>query len=79
VSASTQNQAKAALLFLYREVLGVELPRLDEVVQATVNKRRPVVLMPCAVRALMDELNGTMGAPCAVRWMRYWASSEARQ
>ena len=32
VSASTQNQAKAALLFLYREVLGVELPWLDEIV-----------------------------------------------
>src|SRR5690348_8243131 len=29
VSASTQNQAKSALLFLYREVLGVELPWLD--------------------------------------------------
>lgn len=31
------------------------------------------------VRALMDELNGTMGAPCAVRWMRYRASSGKRQ
>lgn len=30
VSASTQNQAKAALLFLYREVLGVDLPWLGE-------------------------------------------------
>ena len=34
VAASTQNQAKAALLFLYGEVLGVELPWLDDVVQA---------------------------------------------
>ncbi|MCC7341051.1 MAG: integron integrase, partial [Bryobacterales bacterium] len=61
VSASTQNQAKAALLFLYREVLGVELPWLGEIVQAKVNKRLPVVLTPREVRALMDELNGTMG------------------
>ena len=34
VSASTQNQAKSALLFLYREVLGLELPWLDEVIAA---------------------------------------------
>jgi len=60
VSASTQNQAKAALLFLYRRVLGIELPWLDEVVQAKVNKRLPVVLTPREVRALVDELNGAM-------------------
>ena len=60
-SASTQNQAKAALLFLYGKVLGVDLPWLGEVVQAKVNKRLPVVLTPREVRALMDELNGTMG------------------
>jgi len=34
VSASTQNQALAALLFLYREVLAIELPWLDDVVRA---------------------------------------------
>ena len=34
VAASTQNQARSALLFLYREVLGVRLPWLDEVVPA---------------------------------------------
>ena len=34
VAASTQNQALSALLFLYREVLGVELPWLDDVVRA---------------------------------------------
>src|SRR5690242_796537 len=38
VSASTQNQALSALLFLYRRVLGVELPWLDGVVRA----KRPV-------------------------------------
>ena len=34
VAASTQNQALSALLFLYREVLGVDLPWLDDVVRA---------------------------------------------
>jgi integron integrase len=60
VAAPTQNQAKAALLFLYKRVLGVELPWLDEVVQAQVRKRLPVVLTPREVRALLHELNGTM-------------------
>jgi hypothetical protein len=44
VAASTQNQAKAALLFLYKEVLAVELPWLDNVEQAKAPKRLPVVL-----------------------------------
>ena len=34
VAASTQNQAKSAILFLYKEVLGVELPWLDDITQA---------------------------------------------
>jgi integrase len=39
VSASTQNQAKAALLFLYKQVLGIELPWLDEITQAQAQQR----------------------------------------
>ncbi len=61
VAASTQNQAKSALLFLYRVVLGVELPWLDEVIGAKSPRRLPVVLTPAQVRALLHELNGTMG------------------
>lgn len=60
VSASTQNQAKAALLFLYKEVLGIELPWLGEVIQAKRGERLPVVLTPGEVRALLAELNGPM-------------------
>ncbi len=60
VSASTQNQAKAALLFLYRHALGVDLPWLDAVVQAKRNRRIPVVLSPGEVRALLDRMDGTM-------------------
>ena len=61
VAASTQNQAKSALLFLYRVVLGVELPWLDEVIGAKAPRRLPVVLTPTEVRALLHELSGTMG------------------
>jgi integron integrase len=61
VSASTQNQAKAAILFVYRHVLGVELPWLDDVVIAKVPQRLPVVLTSREVRSLLHELNGTTG------------------
>lgn len=61
VSASTQNQAKAALLFLYREVLKIDLPWLDGVVAAKVSRRLPVVLTSREVRELLLQLNGTMG------------------
>ena len=61
VSASTQNQAKAAILYLYRQVLGIELPWLDEVVQARQPRRLPVVLTPTEVRALLLHVDGTAG------------------
>lgn len=44
VAAGTQNQALAALLFLYREVLGMELPWLDNLTRAKRPQRVPVVL-----------------------------------
>ena len=59
VAASTQNQAKSALLFLYGQVLKVELPWLDEVVTARTQRKLPVVLTPSEVRALLHEMNGT--------------------
>ena len=61
VSASTQNQAKAALLYLYKQVLGMDLPWLDEVVQARRPRRLPVVLTPYEVRALLLHTEGTAG------------------
>lgn len=42
VSASTQNQAKSALLFLYREVLKIELPWVNEVIATKSAQRLPV-------------------------------------
>ncbi|HWU67706.1 MAG TPA: integron integrase [Stenotrophobium sp.] len=59
-SASTQNQAKAALLFLYKAVLNKDVPWLHEVVQAKRGKRLPVVLTPREVREMLLHLNGTM-------------------
>lgn len=44
VAAATQNQALSALLFLYREVLGVDLPWLNDVTRAKRPQRLPVVL-----------------------------------
>ena len=60
VSASTQNQAKSAILFLYEHVLGIDLPWLDEVVSAKVSRRLPVVLTAREVRCLLQSLDGTM-------------------
>ena len=60
VAASTQNQALAALLFLYREVLAVDLPWLDGLTRAQSTRRLPVVLTPREVRDLLHELSGTM-------------------
>ncbi|ABE48680.1 integron integrase [Methylobacillus flagellatus] len=59
VAASTQNQAKSALLYLYREVLEVELPWLDNVTQANVPKRLPVVLSVSEVQSVLAGLSGT--------------------
>lgn len=61
VAASTQNQAKSALLFLYREVLEIELPWLDNVERAKVPKRLPVVLTRPEVQAVLSRLQGTTG------------------
>jgi integrase len=57
-AASTQNQALSALRFLYRHVLGVELPWLDDVVRAKRPERLPVVLTRDEERALLDRLSG---------------------
>jgi site-specific recombinase XerD len=59
VAASTQNQAKSAILFLYREVLERELPWLDNVERAKQPQRLPVVLTQAEVQALLSRLTGT--------------------
>lgn len=58
VAASTQNQAQSALLFLYREVLTVELPMLEGVTRAKTPARLPDVLTKAEVAALLGRLAG---------------------
>jgi len=58
VAASTQNQALSALLFLYREVLGVDLPWMENVVRARRPQRLPVVLSRAQVGQLLGLLAG---------------------
>jgi len=55
VAASTQNQAKSALLFLYKEVLRVDLPWLDNITQAKAPQRLPVVLTQSEVKRVMSN------------------------
>jgi integron integrase len=61
VAASTQNQALSALLFLYKEVLGLELPWLDGIRKAKRPRRLPVVLTREEARAVLARMDGTHG------------------
>src|SRR5690606_39403466 len=58
VSPSTQNQALSALLFLYRDVLGIRLDWLEDVVRAKPQRKLPVVLAQEEVRVLLAQLDG---------------------
>ncbi len=58
ISASTQNQALSALLFLYRELLGGDLGWLDGLVRAKRQPRMPVVLSRAEVKLLLGQLDG---------------------
>jgi len=62
VAASTQNQALAALLFLYQDVLDCDPGWIDDIVRAKRPRRLPVVLTAAEVDALLAELSG-------VAWM----------
>lgn len=61
VAAATQNQALSALLFLYREVLEINLPWLDQVVRAKRPARLPVVLTRQEVTAVLNRMSGVYG------------------
>ncbi len=60
VSSSTQNQALAALLFLYRYVLDRPLGDLGDVIRARKPRRVPVVMTPEEVASVLHELDGEM-------------------
>ncbi len=59
VAASTQNQALSAILFLYRDVLKMTLPWLDDVQRAKKPQRLPVVLTRDEVRGVLAQMQGT--------------------
>jgi integron integrase len=58
VAASTQNQALSAVLFLYRDVLGMKLAWMDHIVRAKRPQRVPTVLSQAEVRALLAHMDG---------------------
>ena len=58
VAASTQNQALSALLFLYRIVLGVDLPWMESVVRAKRSQHVPTVLSRDEVQRLLAQMDG---------------------
>lgn len=68
VSASTQNQALNAILFLYREVLKITLPWLEGVQRARKPQHLPVVLTRDEVKRVLARLNGTVWLMAAVTY-----------
>jgi len=59
VSSSTQNQAFNALLFLFREILKIEMKGLESTIRAKRGQRLPVVLSVAEVQALLGRMTGT--------------------
>ena len=59
--ASTLNYALSALLFLYRDVLGVDLPWMSEVIRAKRSARRPVLRTQRAVTVVLDRISSIHG------------------
>ena len=66
VAASTQNQALAAVLFLYEHVLEQPLDRIEGVVRARKAKQLPIVLSPEEVEAILAELDGAPRLVCTL-------------
>ncbi len=58
VSPSTQNQALAAILFLYKHTLNIQLPWIDKVIKAKTSTKLPVVFTRQEVAAVLNQLEG---------------------
>ncbi|MEP6792282.1 MAG: integron integrase [Ramlibacter sp.] len=61
VSVSTHRQALSALLFLYKEVLGIQLPWLDEIGRPVTSRRIPSVLTVSEVQRVLGFIEGEVG------------------
>ena len=59
ITASSQNQALSAILFLYKKVLGIDLPWMTDIVRAKRNRRMPVVLSRSEVARVLACMTGT--------------------
>jgi len=68
VSPSTQNQALQAILFLYRHVLKIELPWLDDVIRAKPKRRVPVVLSRAEVRLILENVAPVQRLPISLMY-----------
>jgi site-specific recombinase XerD len=74
VSASSHNQALSALLFLYREVLAIDLPWLNNIGRPLQTKRIPSVLTKDEVAGLLAQMDGVTARltrcrlTCTVAW-----------
>lgn len=79
VSASTQNQAFSAILFLYRTVLGRELKGLQGTTRAKLPERVPVVLSPAEVAVIFSHMKGTPALAAALLYACGLRLSEAMQ
>lgn len=66
VSASTQNQALSAILYLYKNFMKLDIGWLDEVVRARKSKRIPVVFTKSEVREIFKHLNGIPKLVCSL-------------
>jgi integron integrase len=66
VSASTQNQALNAVLFLYREVLHIDIGVLQDIVRAKRTQRLPVVFAKKEIDSILKHLHGTSWLICAL-------------
>ena len=79
VSASTQNQAFSAILFLYRTVLGRELKGLQGTPRAKLPERVPVVLSQNELSAIFSNLRGVPAVAAALLYASGLRLSEAMQ
>ncbi len=87
VAASTQNQALAALVFLYRQVLEIDLPRIEDVVRARRGRKLPVVFTRDEAAAVLAQITGTQGLVASLLYgaglrlleaLRTWISPRGR-
>jgi integron integrase len=77
VSASTQNQAFNAIIFLYKKVLNIELEKIDNIKRAKKYNKIPVVFSKNEVKLILNRLNGLDYLICSLLYGSGMRLSEA--